>query len=259
MDMEPRTVALCRRVLPEFATLSEERIFTEWQKWAAKGDFPEKGLDLLAETGWLACFPELHALTEDAFTLTKTRCAQAARLARENELAEKERVIVMFAALCRDLGVKTAETFLMKMKPPLWLVEHVLPLILGVQTSRLPSCSRPCERDAHTPSDDAAVRHLSARLAPASIRLWEILCTADELAGGTPASPVIAWGETARRLGVYDRPPEPILLGRHLQQMGISPGPEMGKILKKAWIAQLDGEFSSLEEALPWMEANHET
>lgn len=282
MDMEPRTVDLCRRVLPEFMTLSEERIFTEWEKWAVKGVFPEKGLDILAETGWISCFPELEALVGtaqnpkyhpegDVFSHTKMVCAEAAKLAEETALTEEQRAVLMFTALCHDFGkpavksrskdispadharlhaergAKIAETFLMKMKPPLWLVERVLPLI----TEHMAYLSAKMNPTA------ADVRHLSARLVPANIRLWELLCTADERGRGTGTprklSMCAVWGGKAREIGVYERPPEPILLGRHLLERGFSPGQKMGKMLKRAWKAQLDGEFSTLSEALEWL------
>jgi hypothetical protein len=34
--------------------------------------------------------------------------------------------------------------------------------------------------------------------------------------------------------------------------MGYQPGPKMGKLLKKAYEAQLEGEFSDLPEAIEW-------
>ena len=38
--------------------------------------------------------------------------------------------------------------------------------------------------------------------------------------------------ERARALGVEHKPPAPILLGRHLIEMGVEPGPRMGEILQ---------------------------
>ncbi len=55
--------------------------------------------------------------------------------------------------------------------------------------------------------------------------------------------------ERARSLGVEHRPPAPILLGRHLIELGVEPGPEMGKILKAVYELQLDGVVTNLDEA----------
>ena len=56
--------------------------------------------------------------------------------------------------------------------------------------------------------------------------------------------------ERARALGVEHRPPEPILKGRHLQGLGMKPGPAMGAVLKAVYDLQLDGTVTDLESAL---------
>jgi tRNA nucleotidyltransferase (CCA-adding enzyme) len=56
--------------------------------------------------------------------------------------------------------------------------------------------------------------------------------------------------ERARGLGVEHRPPAPILLGRHLLELGLKPGPRVGEILKVVYERQLDGAVTTLEEAL---------
>jgi tRNA nucleotidyltransferase (CCA-adding enzyme) len=56
--------------------------------------------------------------------------------------------------------------------------------------------------------------------------------------------------ERARSLGVEHRPPESILLGRHLIAIGVAPGPRMGEILKAVYERQLDGEVRNLDDAL---------
>jgi len=54
----------------------------------------------------------------------------------------------------------------------------------------------------------------------------------------------------ARSLGVDRRPPQPILLGRHLLQLGMKPGPQMGDVLKAIYEQQLDGVVTTVEEAV---------
>ena len=43
--------------------------------------------------------------------------------------------------------------------------------------------------------------------------------------------------------------PEPILLGRHLLEMGLAPGPRIGEITKAVYELQLDGRVCSLSDA----------
>ena len=56
--------------------------------------------------------------------------------------------------------------------------------------------------------------------------------------------------ERARLLGVEHRPPEPILLGRHLLALGVRPGPRVGEILKAVYEQQMDGKVTTLDEAV---------
>src|SRR4030095_5459701 len=53
----------------------------------------------------------------------------------------------------------------------------------------------------------------------------------------------------ASELEVAQSPPAPILLGRHLLEMGMEPGPRVGEITKAVYEMQLDGRFTDLDEA----------
>ena len=56
--------------------------------------------------------------------------------------------------------------------------------------------------------------------------------------------------ERARALGVEHRPPAPMLLGRHLLELGVPPGPRVGEILKAVYEQQLDGAVQDLDVAI---------
>ena len=56
--------------------------------------------------------------------------------------------------------------------------------------------------------------------------------------------------ERARSLGVEHRPPPPILLGRHVLELGLEPGPRVGEILKSVYEQQLDGRVTTLRQAI---------
>ena len=61
----------------------------------------------------------------------------------------------------------------------------------------------------------------------------------------------MAWFlERARALGVQHAAPPRLLLGRHLIAMGVAPGPGMGRLLDAVYERQLDGEVTTLEEAM---------
>ncbi|MDR1957804.1 MAG: HD domain-containing protein [Planctomycetaceae bacterium] len=279
--VEERTVRLCRTLKSEFPTLSKERVWGEWYKWGAKSQIPSRGLECLKATEWIDCFPQIAHLIGvpqhpayhqegDVFEHTKMTVDAAAELAKRECLPENQRLILLFAALLHDIGkpqtlmqheeghwtspghpaagVKPAKEFLESMLAPHWVIAQVLPLITEHQT-RLQGDTIDVTR--------SATRRLAFRLAPATIRMWGLLCESD--AAGCiserkhpPLNPRL---EMAKQLGVLDGPPKPIIQGRHLMEKGMEPGPEMGIFLRKIFEAQLDGAFIDIESGLKWLES----
>jgi tRNA nucleotidyltransferase (CCA-adding enzyme) len=276
MRLAPETAALCRALLPEAATLPTERIWGEWQKWAIKGHKPAAGLRVLAETGWLALYPELAALIDcpqdstwhpegDVWIHTLSVCDAAAAIAEREQLADDQRAILLFAALCHDLGkpattamgadgrirspghalagVELAKALLRRLGCPRALVAQVAPLVrehmahIGAQLS------------------DRTVRRLALRLAPATITAWGWLVEADH-SGRPPlpaSNPGAAMVALAQQLSVSTGRPAPILQGRDLLAAGMTPGPALGAALERAYQAQIDGAFDNVEDGLAWV------
>ncbi|HBT76625.1 MAG TPA: hypothetical protein DEB39_06795, partial [Planctomycetaceae bacterium] len=254
--MEAGTVELCRRLLPESESLSPERVWGEWFKWATKSRYPSKGLLVLKETGWIDAFPEIAALVGtpqnpryhpegDVFTHTCLAVDAAVQTAKEMRFAEQDRIVLLFAALTHDFGkpcttvrredgtwtspnhaaqgVPFVESFFDRMRAPHWVGEHVKPLVAEHMAHlALPSEERPSDR---------IVRRLATRLEPSSIRMWAALCRSD--AKGCRATferhRTQSWQEVAERLAVLDEKPRPILQGRDLLPLGFRPGPGMGR------------------------------
>ena len=279
-DLEERTCELCRRVLPEYHTLSAERIWSEWEKWTTKGRFPGKGLQLLRDTGWIACFPEIAALIGtpqnplyhpegDAFEHTKLVCDAAVKVADELELSLQERTILLFAALCHDFGkpvttvlnkkgtwssprhaaegVPATKNFLKRLQVPNLMMEHV-PVLVGEHMAH-------CAITEDEVPSFQAVRRLAVRLAPSNIKMWSALSKADAFGNDVsePRFRISTWEEVATKLEVRESKPKPILQGRDLLPLGFEPGREMGKLLHLAYEAQLDGTISNLDEAIQWV------
>ena len=61
----------------------------------------------------------------------------------------------------------------------------------------------------------------------------------------------------AERMNVKDQGPSPLLMGKHLLKLGMSPGPEIGNILKLAFEKQLNGDLQSNEQAISWAKSNY--
>jgi len=56
--------------------------------------------------------------------------------------------------------------------------------------------------------------------------------------------------DRARAIGAHEGPPPPILLGRHVLALGVTPGPRVGEILKAVYEQQLDGTVTTLDEGI---------
>jgi tRNA nucleotidyltransferase (CCA-adding enzyme) len=96
---------------------------------------------------------------------------------------------------------------------------------------------------------DGAFRRLAQKV---DLELLARLAEADCVgrAGDFDCTAMSWFVERARALGVEHEAPKPLLLGRHLLALGLEPGPEIGRVLRQVYERQLDGEVSSVEEAL---------
>ena len=280
----PETVALCRQIRDSYRELAVERVWQEWVKWAGKSRVPSAGLQFLLATEWLGHFPEIQALVGvpqdpewhpegDVFTHT-CHCLDALVQLPEWQAADMEsRIVYSLAVLAHDFakpfttqtvvrdgqtriispgheeaGGPLAESFLERINAPIAIRDRVVPLVVNHM--------------AHLhPASDRSVRRLARRLAPETVHSLCLVMTADH--HGRPPLPkempvgVRSLLKTAGELQVTLAAPKPILLGRHLCELGMAPGPPMGVLLQAAFEAQLEGEFTTLEGAHRWLAAKH--
>ena len=96
---------------------------------------------------------------------------------------------------------------------------------------------------------DSALRRLAARVK----RVDRLVRVAHADKNGRPPIPSDDFPEgkwlldRTAELAIQDNAPKPILLGRHLVELGIRPGPHFGQFLDRAYEAQLDGAFDNEE------------
>lgn len=276
LEAAPETVALCRTLTPE--GIPSERIFEEWRKLLLHGVAIGKGLRFLADCGWLSHFPELAALVDcpqdpkwhpegDVWVHTG-HCLEA--FARERSGDEREDLIVGLAVLCHDLGkppttreredgrvtsqrhepvgANLTRSFLGAMTRDTGLLDEVPRL---VASHLAPSMFF---RDQ---SGDAAIRRLARRVGNIE-RLVRV--AAADFAGRPPLPPkpfeAGDWlRDRARALDVERTAPDPLLKGRHLLALGLSPGPHFKELLDACYEAQLEGDVATLEDAIAFAEA----
>jgi tRNA nucleotidyltransferase (CCA-adding enzyme) len=104
-------------------------------------------------------------------------------------------------------------------------------------------------------ASDSAVRRLARHIT----RIDRLVRVARADHAGRPPKPFDGFPagewllERAKLLNVASHAPVPIVMGRHLLDLGIQPGPEMGRVLDDCYEAQLDGLISTLEEGLTYV------
>jgi tRNA nucleotidyltransferase (CCA-adding enzyme) len=267
----PETIELCRQIEPE--GLAPERIIGEWKKLILRGTRPSLGLAFLRDCGWIRHFPELEALIGceqnprwhpegDVWTHT-LHCMDV--FASERIGIEREDLIVGFGVLCHDLGkpattlreesgrittknhesigVDFARRFLGRMTDEAKLIEEVVPLVAGHPAP---------VRLFAAKAGDAAIRRLARRVG----RIDRLVRVSRADQRGRP--PLLLdrfeagdWLlERARALSIETEPPKPLLMGRHLIELGLEPGPDFGRVLEACFARQIEGEFDTLEAGL---------
>ena len=96
---------------------------------------------------------------------------------------------------------------------------------------------------------DGAIRRLAAKCEPDLLyRVAKADCLGRRPGAFEPVA--MEWfRERVRQLDVAVRPPQPILKGRDVLALGVSPGPEVGRIVRAVYERQLDGAVTTPEEA----------
>jgi tRNA nucleotidyltransferase (CCA-adding enzyme) len=87
----------------------------------------------------------------------------------------------------------------------------------------------------------------------AAAQLWASLSLPGILAllAEHPESDAVA--ESGRHYLLKQRALKSPLSGRDLQAMGLAPGPQLGKVLRRLYEAHLDGEIEDKETARQWL------
>jgi len=284
LTLDPATAEMCRSIADEYATLARERVAEEFMKWAVKSAHPGRISDYLVQCGWIAHFPEidkLRGIPQDAHwhpegdvgIHTMLVLDEAARVADRDSLVGDDRAVLVFTALAHDFA-KPKTTCLRERGGRIrWssfgheaaggpMAREFLERI-GIKSAIVDQVEKLVEHHlAHSSFGQEvtprAVRRLAARIAPASITQLMRLTEAD--ASGRPPLPkglpeaAIRIRDMAAAHDVLDKPQAPLILGRHvLPYFDNRPGEHIGEVVRAAYEAQSDGEFSTEEEALAWL------
>jgi tRNA nucleotidyltransferase (CCA-adding enzyme) len=272
--LDEATAALCRGLALD--DLPAERIRGEFEKLLLHADRPSIGFRLAIDLGVIRqVLPELLPLVGceqepewhpegDVWTHTLMVIDKARELNRD--LDRPRLITVMLGAMCHDLGkppttavidgrIRSLDHEQAGVEPTLSLLDRlnihtidgfeVRAQVVGLVAHHLkPGAFRKAANVT-----DGAFRRLAQKV---DLELLARLARADCLGrtGDFDCSAMDWFIERARALGVEHRPPAPMLLGRHLLALGLSPGPHVGEILRQVYEKQLDGEITSVEAGI---------
>ncbi len=275
LEMEPETKALCRNI--PLDDLPAERIWGEIEKLLLLAERPSSGFALALELGVVGqLFPELEALIGcpqepewhpegDVWVHTLLVIDQARQ--RISDLERPQQITVMLGAVCHDLGkppttafldgrirsidheqagVAPTENFLARLNVQTIGGYDVATQVKGIVAHHLKPHAF---SKSPTPVSDGAFRRLAEKV---NLELLARVAMSDCLGrtGTFDCGAIERFLERARSLGVEHRPPPPLVMGRHLLDLGLAPGPQVGRILRELYELQLDGQLQTREEGL---------
>ena len=282
LAIDAMTLEVCRTI--DLTDLPAERVWGEMEKLLLLAPEPSKGLNWLLRLGAIEqLFPEIASLNNvpqepewhpegDVFVHTGLVIDRARELIEDLPYARQ--VTVMLAALAHDFGkppttefiegrwrsrgheeagVGPTERFLDRLNIYTLDGYDVRGQVIALVREHLKPGEFYKKREE---VGDGAFRRLARRC---ELDLLYRVAKADSLGRNAEWVPREKWYdaeaqdwfiERARKLEVAQQPPAPILLGRHLLELGLEPGPRVGEITKAVYELQLDGKVRTLDDAI---------
>jgi tRNA nucleotidyltransferase (CCA-adding enzyme) len=272
--VDEATRDLCRAI--PLDDLPAERIWGEIEKLLLKAARPSLGFALALDLGVIdRVLPEMRPLVgceqepewhpEGDVWIHTLMVIDEARQAN-GDLSRPRLIAIMLGAVCHDLGKPATTAFVdgrirsldheqAGVEPTEALLDRlnvhtidgfdVRRQVVGLVAQHL----KPGMFHKAPNVGDGAFRRLAQKV---DLELLARLARADCLGrtGSFDCSAMDWFLDRARALGVEHQPPPPLLLGRHLLELGLSPGPRVGEILKHVYEKQLDGLIATVEDGV---------
>ena len=280
-EIEEKTLALCQAI--DLSDLPSERVWGEMEKLLTAPK-PSLGVEWMRKLGAIdQLFPEIKSLIGvdqepewhpegDVYVHTLLVLDRAREVV--DDLPYTKIITVMLAALAHDFGkpattefiegrirsrgheeagVEPTEKFLDRLNIHTMSGYDVRSQVVALVREHLKPGEFFKKREE---VGDGAFRRLARRC---ELNLLYRVAKADSLGRNAEWVPREKWFDAeaqewfinrARELDVERQPPEPILMGRHLLELGVEPGPRMGDITRAIYEMQLDGRVKDLDEAI---------
>jgi tRNA nucleotidyltransferase (CCA-adding enzyme) len=275
LTIDGATADVCRSI--PLDDLPSERIWGEFEKLLLMARRPSVGLRLawdlrvihqvLPELVPLATCPQEPEWHPEGDVWTHTLMVVDETRKRIDDLTRGPAAALMVAAICHDIakpettvvldgrikspghedaGVEPTTRVLDRLNLHTLDGYDVRRTVLGLVAQHL----RPMAFfKAATPVSDGAFRRLAQKVDPELLARFAMADCCGR-AGTFDCSAMDWFLNRARALGVEHEAPAPLVLGRHLIELGMTPGPAMGVLLKTLYERQLDGAIATVEEGI---------
>ena len=244
LTLAPETISLCRTLSIE--DLSYERIFEEFKKWFLKPGKPSLGLHAFLAMDLNRFFGEIKPLQGSWDML-----GSFLDFLHEtwNEFTSTNQLILAFTALLSENKEEHAiNHFLERITNEIKILRGVPLLWKEVSTWK------PEQENL----SDSSIRRRSLRLH--GLELLECYSlAAPHITKEEKELIVIPLMEKAKKIGVFVNPPEPILTGKMLMDLGFRPGKFFGEWIQESFELQLDGLLKTEEEVITWVQEKRAT
>lgn len=214
--------------------LSKERVFKELKKLLLKAHKPSLGFEILMSIGAVKYFPQLNSV--DNFKAVDMM-AELLYPEYSQTSNEKRDMVLMLAALFHtfesDAKLEEVRNFIFKISDEKELPLRILALIKNLHTLK------------------NRLTNPQLYILATKVNISELILLDCAING--PSKINIDIKKRAKELNIlYEKIP-PILKGRDIIKFGIKPSKIFSEILNLAYIAQMNEEFNSLEEANVWL------
>jgi len=262
--------------------LPKERVFGELSKLMLKSKKPSIGWELMKDLGIIEdYFPELQDIMRviqspiwhpegDVWVHTMMCVDEMAKeISSRDDLSTEDKLVFMFGILAHDLGkathttieedgrirsigheeagIEPTKTMMHRITGNKSIIKRMLPLIeFHVRPSTF----------FVNNAKEKAIKRLSMEV---NIKDLVTFAKVDNFGRTTEAAkqrsyPAGEWLlSEAEKIGVKESAPKPLVQGRDLIKLGIKPSGEFGIILAELFEAQIEGEFSTLEDGLKYL------
>ncbi len=271
LNIDSKTFELCKQMVEnnELEELPKQRVFEEFKKLFLKSEKPSIGLKLLKALKVLNHFPELEALVGciqdkryhpegDVWVHTLMTLDELAKIKIDDEY---RKLYLFYALLCHDLGkpfctkeingkitsykhealgVEPTITLLNRLTDEKKFIEKIVPLVKNHLT---PFSLYEAK------SSIKAVKRLSLRCNIEDLCIIALAdCKGRDIKDKDKCDKAISWLlENARKMNISEEGIKPLVQGRDLIQLGLSPSKEFKIILDYALNLQIDEDLDKEE------------